>query len=154
MLINIKSLELKVPPPVVFIIAGGSMFAISGFHIHIEDSHLLLSCLIFGLGVCIALAAIFSFYQSRTTIDPHQPGKTRILIVSGALKYSRNPMYLSLVILLIGWSFLLNSLWVVIIIVLFVLYLTYFQIKPEEKILREKFSITYEGYCNKVRRWL
>ncbi|WP_133011787.1 methyltransferase family protein [Marinomonas flavescens] len=147
-------LALKIPPPVIFAVTAVSMFALSGFHFQIDLWLFVLSGFVWFVALGVAVSAILSFTQSKTTVNPHQPDKSTALVVTGVFHYSRNPMYLSLAMILLGWAILLNTFWVFLPIVFFVLYLTYFQIKPEEAILAGKFGEDYQGYCCRVRRWI
>ncbi|MEE9302341.1 MAG: isoprenylcysteine carboxylmethyltransferase family protein, partial [Thiotrichaceae bacterium] len=76
------------------------------------------------------------------------------LVTSGMYRYTRNPMYVGLAILLTGWAIYLGSASPFLLIPLFVFVLTIQQIKPEEVILEEKFGQEYINYKNSVRRWL
>lgn len=147
-------LELKIPPPVVLIVTLIGMYVLADFQTSTAFPRLLLSVVCWSGAIAIAGVALFSFYRAHTTIHPHDPQKTSALVVTGIFRYSRNPMYLSLTLILIGWACLFTSVVVVLPIVCFVTYVTYFQIKPEERILREKFGDEYTAYCRRVRRWL
>ncbi|REG82898.1 methyltransferase family protein [Marinomonas pollencensis] len=147
-------LDLKIPPLVVFAIAVVSMLALSGFHFSAAGWSLALSYAIWLPAALIAVSAVFSFSQLKTTVNPHKPGKASSLVVSGVFKYTRNPMYLALTMILIGSLFWLDTFLAVLPIVCFVCYLSQFQIKPEEAILRKKFGEEYLAYCARVRRWL
>jgi protein-S-isoprenylcysteine O-methyltransferase Ste14 len=63
-------------------------------------------------------------------------------------------MYLGMLIVLIAWMALLSNVGTIIIPALFALYITRWQIVPEERALAEKFGGEYEAYCKSVRRWL
>ena len=63
-------------------------------------------------------------------------------------------MYLGLLILLLGWGLRLSNPLALLPILLFVAYMTVFQIKPEEEALKRKFGDPYLEYCARVRRWL
>jgi len=147
-------LALKVPPPVLFVMTALSMFALSGFAFPLVNERLLFVAVIWFVSLMIAAAAIWSFLQLKTTVNPHRPDQSTTLVVAGIFHYSRNPMYLSLVLILLGWGVLLHTMMVVLPVVGFVVYLTYFQIKPEETILMSKFGDDYRQYCAQVRRWL
>ena len=147
-------LEGKIPPVVIFSVAGMSMFALAGFDIHFDGVYLIFGGFCWLVAILIAMAAIWSFKKRQTTVNPHHLDKVTALVTTGVFKYSRNPMYLSLAITLIGWSIILGAIWTIAFVILFILYLTQFQIKPEERMLHKKFGLAYESYCSKVRRWL
>jgi protein-S-isoprenylcysteine O-methyltransferase Ste14 len=102
----------------------------------------------------IAVVAVISFKLFKTTIHPSDPTKTTTLVTHGIYRYSRNPMYVSLVLLLLSWSCFLGSWFGPLAMIAFVAYIETFQIKPEEQCLNIKFGNEYEEYCRKVRRWV
>lgn len=106
------------------------------------------------IGLTIDVIAIISFIKSKTTINPRSPQNTNQLVTTGLYRYSRNPMYLGLFFLLLGAVLWLGNPVNIFLLLLFLLVITLFQIKPEEKILREKFGREYQHYCEQVRRWL
>ena len=105
-------------------------------------------------GVVIASLSLYAFYQARTTLHPKKLEQTSSLVSCGIFRFSRNPMYLSLVIWLLAWTILLANVWGLIVIVGFMFYLTQFQIKPEEQMLEQKFGHTFLQYKQSVRRWI
>jgi protein-S-isoprenylcysteine O-methyltransferase Ste14 len=76
------------------------------------------------------------------------------LLTKGVFKFSRNPIYLALLNLLICFSIYLGSFFGLIILPLFVIYMNQFQIKPEEKAMLKLYGKEFENYCSKVRRWI
>lgn len=146
--------KLKLPPPVVFCIAGLSMFAIVGYDIDAGIFRFVFAGSCWFIAILNAIFALRSFKKNRTTANPHHLERVTTLVTTGVFAYSRNPMYLSLVIMLIGWAVMLGSILTMGIIFLFLVYMTQFQIKPEEKMLAHKFGSEYKLYCSNVRRWL
>ncbi|MCB5162841.1 methyltransferase family protein [Marinomonas algarum] len=146
-------LALKVPPPIIFAASGFCMFALSDFQMQLTPWRLTICLVIWLLAMAIALTSIWCFFKCKTSVDPHHPDKSSVLIATGIFNFSRNPMYLSLLLILIGWAFLLSSFWTFVPIIAFILYITQFQIKPEEEILAKKFNDDYHRYCSSVRRW-
>lgn len=113
------------------------------------------------LALIILPAAIFSdfwslllFFRAHTSVNPLYPEKATHLVTTGSYRYSRNPMYLGLVMLLLAWGIFLGSLSVFLFVPLFIFILTWMQVIPEEKILADKFGQPYLDYKVKVRRWL
>ncbi|WP_166425463.1 isoprenylcysteine carboxylmethyltransferase family protein [Paraglaciecola sp. 20A4] len=147
-------LKLTLPPPVVFCIAGLSMFALVGYDINADEFQFWFAGSCWFVAIVNAIFALRAFKKNRTTANPHHLERVTTLVTTGVFAYSRNPMYLSLVIMLIGWAVLLGSIWATGIIFLFLLYMTQFQIKPEERMLIQKFDSEYQLYCSNVRRWL
>ena len=105
-------------------------------------------------GLPLVISAMLAFRNVGTTIDPIHPEEASQLVVSGVFRYSRNPMYVSLSLILTGWGIWLGSVNNIAVLILFIYYITIFQIKPEEKVLTSLFGEEYEQYCAKVRRWI
>ena len=106
------------------------------------------------LSALVAIAAFAGFWQARTTINPLQPERASVLVTHGIYRYTRNPMYLSLLLLLVAYASHLGT-WVAFAgPVAYVAYITRFQILPEERVLLSKFGAEYEAYRRRVRRWI
>ena len=87
-------------------------------------------------------------------MNPFKPSATSALVSDGVYRFTRNPMYVGLLITLLGWAAFLSQPAALVFVPLFVLYITQFQIKPEERILSSMFGTEYAEYKAKVRRWL
>lgn len=105
-------------------------------------------------GLIVSLAGILAFKKRKTTIDPRYPAKANKLVINGIYKYSRNPMYLGMLLAIVGFVIFLGSLPGILIIILFVIFITRYQIQPEEIALQNKFGDVYIDYTKHVRRWL
>lgn len=101
----------------------------------------------------IATIALIQFFTSRTSIDPANPEKSSKLVTTGIYQYSRNPMYLALLMILLAWGLYLGNAFNTLTAAGFVYYMNAFQIIPEEKHLQKKFGGAYKQYCSLVRRW-
>lgn len=97
---------------------------------------------------------ILHFRKANTTIHPLRPEKASSLVTTGIYRYTRNPMYLGLVIALLAWGIALANGMTFLIIPLFMWYLTEYQIKPEEDAMQKLFGDAFSEYKKKVRRWL
>ena len=106
------------------------------------------------LALLIGLIAFFQFRRSRTTIDPRNPEKASKLVSSGIYGYSRNPMYLALLVMLLAWGLHLGNAFNILVAAGFVSYMTRFQIIPEERALASIFGNDYLTYKAKVPRWI
>jgi protein-S-isoprenylcysteine O-methyltransferase Ste14 len=98
--------------------------------------------------------AIRAFMRAGTTINPVAIDTASILVTTGPFARSRNPMYVAMALLLTAWALALNSLAALAGPLLFVLFITRFQILPEEGAMSAKFGATYTDYRARVRRWL
>lgn len=150
-------LELKVPPPVVALLVGLLMWLASALVAPVEVPFAFqagVTVVLASVGVVVVVAGIFAFLRAGTTIKPTNPGATTSLVTGGVFRFSRNPMYLGLLLFLIAWAvYLLNGL-ALILVPVFVIYMNRFQIEPEERALSSLFGPEYTSYQARVRRWL
>ncbi|MEJ2405556.1 MAG: isoprenylcysteine carboxylmethyltransferase family protein [Candidatus Thiodiazotropha sp.] len=110
--------------------------------------------IIIALSVIPAVGAFYLFGRKQTTANPFQPQKATTLVTNGVYRYSRNPMYLALLMLLTGWALYLGSLVAALFLPLFVLIINHQQIQWEELALEQRFEQEYLDYKTRVRRWL
>lgn len=152
-----RSLELKIPPPVVALLIAIAMWAASRTGPAIELPLLVRAITAVAVAVIgggISLAGDLAFKRAKTTINPMKPEKASSLVTSGIYRFTRNPMYLGLSLVVVAWAAFLSSLWALAGPVAFVLYIGRFQITPEERVLATKFGAAYSDYKARVRRWL
>jgi len=143
------------PPPLIFL-----CFLAAGYYINrlypiplikgplgtiIAGIFLVYACLTAGL-------AFYYMIKAGTNVDVRKPAKT--IVTVGIYSYTRNPMYLSMVILLIAFTFLANALWIAISIPFFIVIMQKGVIEREEAYLENKFGEEYLRYKNRVRRWI
>jgi len=102
----------------------------------------------------VGIAGVRAFARARTTVNPLQPQAASRLVTSGIYRYSRNPMYLALLLALLGWSAWLGNAAALLLIPLFVLAMNRLQIRPEERALESLFGDAFRSYARKVRRWI
>lgn len=152
-----KRFELLVPPPLVMLLTGLLMWALSEIFpaLTLPSLRSAVGGSVIGLiGVAISLAGMITFKRVGTTLDPQRLADTTALIRSGVYRFSRNPMYLGVLFMLIGWAVYLGHLLSVLCILAFVAYITRYQIVPEERLLQEKFGGEFQAYKRRARRWL
>jgi protein-S-isoprenylcysteine O-methyltransferase Ste14 len=104
------------------------------------------------VGLGLAASAVGWFLKARTTLDPH--GSVTEIVTAGPYRYSRNPIYLGFVCLLIGLAFAFRTYWGLILSPAFMISLYRLVIKHEEAYLAKKFVDIYANYSSRVRRWL
>lgn len=104
----------------------------------------------FGIAVILYCAGMFK--KKGTNIEPWK--KTSQIITSGVYRFSRNPIYLSFVIIGIGIGFAVNSIWIILMMIPLVLIISRFVIAKEERYLEAKFGKLYLSYKHKIRRWI
>ncbi|MGV3740892.1 MAG: methyltransferase family protein [Burkholderiaceae bacterium] len=150
-------LEHKIPPPVIGAIAALTMWGVSGLGPALafatSPKYVMVAFLVIA-GLAFDLLGLLAFRASRTTINPLKPERTTALVTSGVYKITRNPMYVGMSLLLLAWAVWLSALLPFAGPVVFVLYITRFQIQPEERVLLELFGEEYATYALRVRRWL
>ncbi len=105
-------------------------------------------------GLLIAWSGVVSFRRARTTVNPLRPEAATSLVASGIYRYTRNPMYLGMLLVLVGWIVFLARPWALVVLPAFVAYMNRFQIGPEERALEGIFGGEFEAYRRAVRRWL
>ena len=152
----VRNLELKVPPLLLVVVAGGAMWLVARLFPQAwfdNSGGLFVVTLILALGLTFVLAGVYEFRKAKTTVDPTKPQASSAIVQSGVYRYSRNPMYVGFLLVLVAWSLYLTNIANALFIVAFVLYMNHFQIAPEERWLREKFGADYESYTARVRRW-
>ena len=151
------SLELKIPPPALAFVIGLAMWGLSLGTTELEvPASIRVPCAlaIAAMGAGIALAGVLSFRRAKTTINPTRPHKASALVCSGIYGLTRNPMYVGLLLVLVGWSVYLATPWALLGVVGFFVYIERFQIRPEERALDALFGPEFADYKARVRRWL
>ena len=152
------SLELKIPPPLVAATVAGAMVAAAVWLPPVLDVpygvRLGGALVLAGVGACFDMAGLRAFFKAKTTISPLQPNRAAAVVTTGVYRFTRNPMYLGLVLILLGLALYLASPWAVLGPPVFVAYITRYQIQPEERVLAARFGTPYTDYCAQVRRWL
>lgn len=97
---------------------------------------------------------VAAFRRHRTTVNPHTPDKSRLIVADGIYRFSRNPMYLGMVLLLAAWAQHLAQAAAWAGVAVFAAWITRFQIIPEERVLSAQFGDAYRAYCRRTRRWI
>ena len=105
-------------------------------------------------GAVISGLGIASFRRAKTTVNPMKPDSSSSLVVSGIYTYTRNPMYLGFLLILVGWAIFLSNALAFFLLPGFILYMNRFQIEPEEKALASRFGEMFVSYTSRVRGWL
>ena len=103
-------------------------------------------------GFILGVLALIEFRRIRVTLDPKSP--TTSLVTSGVYRYTRNPVYLGFVFMLIGLPLNMGTYWGVVLVWPLVIFMDHFVIKREEIYLEKRFKNQYTGYKSRVRRWL
>lgn len=104
------------------------------------------------VAIVMAVSAFKALAQAHTAFDARK--STTQIVTTGVFRFSRNPTYLSLTLLLIGIAFAISSLWVLVSVVPAVVATQWGVVLREERYLKAKFGEDYRSYASKVRRWL
>ncbi|GHG59399.1 hypothetical protein GCM10010919_01890 [Alishewanella longhuensis] len=144
-----QALELKLPPLLLMLLFALAMWLLAPLTAPLS-AQLALYTTVLALcltitGIAVALAGVLAFSRANTTVDPRLPQQSASLVIVGIYRYSRNPMYLGFFLILTGYACYLQSLLALALLPLFVLYITRFQIKPEEHHLLQKFGYSVSG---------
>ena len=150
---------VRFPPPLVGILAIVIGYVLGRFF-PIMDDFLLPAPLRYWVGGAIVLVAgvVLGWWPIKLFQEIEQDVKpwtsTPDIVVKGPYKFTRNPMYLMMVLVCIGFSIILDEAWVLIAAPVcgYVIYLI--AIRHEERYLEEKFGESYVAYKNSVRRWI
>jgi len=145
------------PPPLLYvagIVAGWLMervraLPITGHPSTVRDT----LALVFALGWLVLFApALTAFLRKHTTIIPNRPAAA--LVTSGIYRFTRNPMYVSLALLYLAVTLVLDSWWPIVVLPLVIVAVDRLIIRREERYLARAFPTEYPAYCERVRRWV
>lgn len=150
-------LELKLPPLLLLAVCALAMWLQASLTPGLSmqfPGQLLLAALLAIVGGVIASAGVLAFRRAHTTVNPTKPESSSSVVSTGIYAYSRNPMYLGLVLLLLALAALLGNVLALLWLALFITYMNRYQITPEERALQANFGADYSAYLARVRRWI
>jgi protein-S-isoprenylcysteine O-methyltransferase Ste14 len=150
-------LELKIPPVAILLICITGMASAQLYLPQIGLAHWLaisIGSLFLLSGLLYIMLAVWQFRRHQTTVNPMQPESASQLLTTGMLSISRNPMYLGFVLLIIASGMALQSMLFPLVCSAFIVYMTHFQIIPEERALNALFPKDFNLYCQKTKRWI
>jgi protein-S-isoprenylcysteine O-methyltransferase Ste14 len=149
---------MHIPPPLWFAVtflAGWGLQSLAPITIHsptiVGIGHAIGFALLVS-GALLALSCLGLFFLARTTFIPH--AKSSSLVTRGPYRFSRNPMYLSLILVYLGFVGSFVQPWSLILLPIPLAIVNWIVIPFEEAQLRKAFGSVYEEYCAKVRRWI
>lgn len=152
-----QGLELKIPPVVVVLSTAGLMglaawglprltFALPG--------RAYVAAGLAVAGTLVALVGVSAFRRAGTTVNPMSPDSASALVIAGLYRWSRNPMYLGMLLILLGLAAYFSNILAAALLPVYVLYMSRFQIRPEERALEARFGADFIAYKGRVRRWI
>jgi len=152
-----RFLELKIPPVLLGLLIGALEWLIA-WAVPTAGFTLPAGRAVAGgfavVGTVVAVLGVVSFRQAKTTVNPLRPETASVLVVSGIYRLTRNPMYLGLLLGLLGWALYLANALAFVMPVAYVLLMNRLQILPEERALTALFGPGFTAYQSRVRRWL
>ena len=145
----------KIPPPIVTLISGLIIFFSRPIFPEYESNLInVFSAIFLFLGLLVFFLAVASFKKYKTTVNPLQPSNASYLVISGIFRFTRNPMYLGMALILLSLSFKFNLLGGILVTALFIMFITRFQIIPEEDAMLSLFPDEFKTYKENTRRWI
>ena len=145
----------QIPPPIVTLFFGLCIYFSRDYFLSYEYKLLdILSYMCYFIGLCILILAVNSFKKQSTTVNPIKIENASSLVTSGVFEYSRNPMYLGMALILFGLALMFNVIGGTLFTLLFTIYITKLQIKPEEEVMERLFGEDFLEYKKNVRMWL
>ena len=149
-------MRIKIIPPFIMLLFAGIMYVLAQF-LPVGQFDFFgrkqLAMVLLGLAIVSMALALFRFRRAKTTTNPIDLTQTSSLVTSGIFKYTRNPMYLAMLLILLAFGLKLGNAFNTLVAAGFVYYMNHFQIKFEEKALEEKYGKTYTLYKKNTRRW-
>ena len=147
--------DLKIPPVVTSAVTAIGMWLLSHTLPTFALAPLPVVAVAMGIaGFMVTGSALLSFRRARTTVNPMQPSSASALVTSGIYRYTRNPMYLGMLFVLVGWALYLANVLAFLFLPAFILYMNRFQIEPEERAMTALFGQEFLEYASRVRRWI
>lgn len=152
-----RGLELKIPPMIVVILAGLLMWLAARATpqlIVMYPGRRSVAAFMAAAGLLVVYAGLREFRKASTTVHPQRPGEASSVVTTGIYRFTRNPMYLGMLLWLLAWLIYLANVAAAVVPVAFLIYITRYQISSEERALTAKFGAPYEAYLHAVRRWI
>jgi len=149
--------SIIIPPPLIFFAFMGVGFLLDYlFPLKIIRwpwwPRIICSGILIAISGYLALGSMIVLLRNKTPFDPSKP--TVKIVRQGPFRFSRNPMYLALLLILAGVAFVNGSIWMSLAVPALLIVLDIIAVRPEEKYLERNFGSRYLAYKTKVRRWL
>jgi len=143
------------PPPLIYLsglVAGYILNIIYPLPVNIDLPRPFFIFILIGFGLVLLGLSAREIKKVKSNIQPFKP--TTALAVSGPYRFSRNPMYLGMILIYIGMGVYMNTLWAFIMLLLVLWAIQYGVVMREERYLERKFGEEYMKYKRKIKRWL
>ncbi len=144
------------PPPILLLLAAMIGFILDWLNpqrfLPPGVPRSLIAISLFAVGFALAISAILEMRRENTRVEPYKP--TTAIVSRGPYRFSRNPIYLGMILWLLALAIALDSLWILAMLLPFFLAIRYGVIAREEAYLTRKFTSTYLDYLSRTRRWI
>jgi len=143
------------PPPLIllgFLLLGLALDWLRPVPLFPAAAQYAIGAVLIVLAGALAGSAIVRFLRAGTNVPTRQP--TTALVTSGPYRFSRNPIYTGMILLLLGVGVMVDSAWILAMAVPFALVIRYGVIAREERYLEAKFGEPYRAYRAEIRRWI
>jgi len=152
-----SSLDHKIPPPIVALLCAAFAWLVARYTPELTyplPGRLPVMAALVLAGFSLDLSGLIAFRKAKTTLNPLSPDRSTSIVQTFPYTFTRNPMYLGMALVLLGYCTYLANPVSLIGVVAFCAYITRFQIIPEERSLLSKFGEPYARYKSNVRRWV
>src|SRR5215831_17080832 len=112
----------------------------------------LAGAIVFAVALALGFWAIATMTRAGSNVPTNRP--TTTIVESGPYRFSRNPIYLGMMLGQVGLAVAFDTLWLLVTLVPFALVIRYGVVAREEAYLERKFGDAYRSYCSRVGRWL
>lgn len=150
---------VRIPPPIagVLFIVGGYIIGrflpiLTEYELATPDRYWVGGLVILLAGIVFGAWPIRQFRDTEQNPTPWS--ETPEIIVQGTYRFTRNPMYLMMILINLGFAIIFSEAWILLLCPVLALVLYHIAIKHEEKYLEEKFGESYLAYKKSVRRWI
>ena len=146
---------IKIPPPILVIILTSLVyFSSTKLELIYLPFRQIVSVIILFIGLIAIVSPVVDFIKSKTTVNPVKFKNVNRLVTTGIYRYSRNPMYLGMILIIISTTVYYLNFLSVFSPLIFYIWINKFQINREEIFLEDKFGSEYLKYKSKTRRWI
>jgi protein-S-isoprenylcysteine O-methyltransferase Ste14 len=147
---------LKLPPPIwalIYLVIAGAASALYPWHAIVDLRVIWLGVLLIVLGFALSFSAAMLFRRKGTELNPASEAN-KLLVIEGPFRFTRNPMYVGLVIFTLGIAFCIGSLPMFAVPLLVFATANWVHIPFEEAKMRRQFGTGFDDYTRQVRRWI
>lgn len=147
--------QVRLPPPLIVLGLLAAGLALDGrlFDLRWNSRWAAISGAVFVMmGLAIGIDSVVRFRRAGTNPEPWKPSS--VLVLNGAYRFTRNPMYLGMLSVATGLALAAGGLWTMLTVPLIWMVLNFHVVAREEAYLRRQFGKPYEEYQRRVRRWL